>query len=88
MLRYICSHPSFNHPGHAAVGQTITLTGTGFGCLRRQAGVSFNGTPTVDPAFTDAAITVEVSNGATSGLVVVYDWEGNASGGQAFVVDP
>lgn len=75
-------------PAHARVGISVTLTGTGFGSLRRQARVTFNGVEADCTSFTNDTITVTVPAGATSGPVVVRDWEGVDSGGQPFVVDP
>ncbi len=69
-----------------AVGSSVQINGKNFGSLRRNARVTFNGTPAIQVTFTDARVTATVPNGATSGSVVVSDWEGNASNGVAFTV--
>jgi hypothetical protein len=60
----------------AAAGESMTLTGTGFGALRRQAGVTFNGLAATVVSFANESITVTVPPGATSGPLIVTDWEG------------
>jgi hypothetical protein len=75
-------------PLSARAGDTVTITGNNFGGLRRQAGVSFNGTPATIVSFTDVSITVTVPPGATSGPLVVSDWEGTPSNSFYFGVTP
>ncbi|MBK9966903.1 MAG: IPT/TIG domain-containing protein [Holophagales bacterium] len=58
------------------VGDSVTLTGHGFGALRRSAGVTFNGVLATDVSFTDEAVTATVPAGATSGPVVVSNGNG------------
>jgi len=69
-----------------AVGSSVQINGQNFGSLRRNARVTFNGTPAIQVTFTDARVTATVPKGATSGSVVVSDWEGTASNGVAFTV--
>ena len=66
-------------PATAAEGEVVTITGTGFGTLRRKTGVTFNGTAATDLAVTNERITVTVPRGATSGPLIVTDWEGTPS---------
>ncbi|PKQ27647.1 MAG: hypothetical protein CVT63_06855 [Candidatus Anoxymicrobium japonicum] len=61
------------------VGSAIDITGNNFGAKRREARVTFNGTVAAQATFTNKKVTVTVPRGATSGQVVVYDWEGTAS---------
>jgi len=70
----------------AKVGATIKINGKNFGTLRRKARVSFNGVDGANPVFTDSQITVTVPAGATSGPLVVYDWDGAASNAVNFTV--
>lgn len=72
----------------ASVGDTVTLTGTGFGALRRQAGVTFNGLAATVVSFANESITMTVPPSATSGPVIVSDWEGTPSNAIAFTVIP
>ncbi len=60
-------------------GGTIHIYGNNFGTYRRSARVSFNGVSAVSPTFTNGDITVRVPSGATTGSLIVYDWEGTAS---------
>jgi hypothetical protein len=61
------------------VGSTVNITGNNFGTKRRNARVIFNGTEATQAVFTNDSVTATVPYGATSGPVVVYDWEGTAS---------
>lgn len=70
----------------AKVGDTIKINGKNFGTLRRKARVSFNGVDGANPVFTDSQITVTVPPGATSGSLVVYDWDGAPSNAVNFTV--
>jgi len=72
--------------GNAREGQTVAVNGHNFGTLRRSARVTFNGT-TAAASFTDGQVTTTVPAGATSGPVIVYDWDGKASNSMPFVVD-
>lgn len=58
----------------------LTLTGNNFGSLRRAASVNFNGTDATFAVFSNDTILAEVPEGATSGNVTVYDWEGTSAG--------
>jgi hypothetical protein len=74
------------NPTNAAVGATVTITGTGFGALRRQAGVTFNGLAATVVGFANESITATVPRGATSGPLIVCDWEGIPSNPISFAV--
>lgn len=67
-------------------GNTIHIYGKNFGTYRRSARVSFNGVNAVSPTFTNGDITVRVPPGATTGSLVVYDWEGTASNSRQFTI--
>ena len=68
------------------VGGAVAVNGDNFGTERRAAGVTFNGTAASDVSFTNGEISVVVPAGATSGPVVVSDWEGTPSNGIEFTV--
>ncbi len=68
------------------VGATINSSGNNFGTNRRGAKVSFNGTDATEVSFTNEEVSVVVPQGATSGPVAVYDWEGTASNTIEFTV--
>lgn len=74
--------------GSGSVGAQVVINGSNFGSKRRAARVSFNGTDATYAAFTNEAVTARVPAGATSGPVVVYDWEGTASNAVGFTVLP
>lgn len=69
-------------PSHAAVGTNVVISGNGFGAA--QGSVTFNGVAAAPANWTDAAITVAVPAGATSGNVVVTTAAGVASRGFPF----
>ena len=70
-------------PGSGAVGQSVTLTGTGFGS---SGTVTFNGTPATSiSSWGSTSITVLVPTDATTGQVVVTV-EGQPSEGKWFIV--
>jgi hypothetical protein len=68
------------------VGDTIHIYGDDFGTLRRSARVSFNGANATNVTFTNEDITVKVPSGATSGPLVVYDWDGAPSNSAQFTL--
>ncbi|MFH1150204.1 MAG: IPT/TIG domain-containing protein [Actinomycetota bacterium] len=74
------------NPGSGSVGTSVQVNGNNFGALRRSARVTFNGTAANQVGFTNARVTATVPSGATSGPVVVYDWDGAASNGVNFTV--
>lgn len=74
------------NPGSGNVGTGVQINGNNFGTLRRSARVTFNGTNATQVSFTNARVTATVPTGATSGPVVVYDWDGAASNGVSFTV--
>jgi IPT/TIG domain len=68
-------------------GATIHIYGKNFGTKRRNARVSFNGVNATSASFTNADITAAVPTSATSGSLVVYDWDGAPSNAVAFTVN-
>lgn len=80
--------PGISHlsTGSGQVGQTVEINGVNFGSRRRSAGVSFNGTEAVLATFTNEKVTAVVPSGATTGPLVVRDWEGTASNPVTFTV--
>jgi len=72
--------------GSGSVGQSIDINGKNFGAKRRSAKVAFNGTQASQATFINEKVTATVPAGATTGPVVVYDWEGTASNGLTFTV--
>ncbi len=70
----------------ANIGSTIHIYGDNFGTLRRNARVTFNGVTATSAYFTNQDITVTVPSGATSGPLIVYDWEGTPSNSVYFSV--
>jgi hypothetical protein len=69
----------------AAVGTSITLTGTNFGSTQGSSTVKFNGTTGAPTSWTATSIAVPVPAGATTGNVVVHA-SGVDSAGKAFTV--
>ncbi|MHB8896296.1 MAG: IPT/TIG domain-containing protein, partial [Candidatus Geothermincolia bacterium] len=72
--------------GSGNIGDTIQVNGGNFGGLRRNAKVTFNGAPASGLTWTNERVTVTVPAGASTGPVVVCDWEGNASNSVQFTV--
>ena len=64
---------------HGKVGDPVTMTGSNFGTNRRSSGVTFNGVSATITNFTNGSITANIPAGATSGPLVVKDWEGTSS---------
>jgi hypothetical protein len=58
-------------PNPAAVGTTVTITGTNFGTTQGGSTVTFNGTTASPASWSATSITVPVPSGATTGNVVV-----------------
>lgn len=58
-------------PIAAAVGTSVTITGTDFGATQGSSTVTFNGTLAVPTSWSNTSIVVPVPEGATSGPVVV-----------------
>jgi len=69
------------------VGSSVTLAGGNFGAKRRNASVKFNGVVATTTGWTNESVMALVPPGATSGPVVVCDWEGAASNSRNFTVD-
>lgn len=70
-------------PGSAAVGSTVTLSGSG---LRFATAVKFNGTPAAFTVASDMSITATVPAGATSGVVSVTTPGGTCTSASFFTV--
>ena len=74
-------------PQSAKVGDSVTIRGENFGTSRRASGVSFNGTRAKVVSMVNDSVTAIVPEGATSGPVVVYNWDGAPSNQIDFRVD-
>jgi streptogramin lyase len=74
-------------PNPAAVGTSVTITGTNFGATQGGSTVTFNGTTASPTSWSATSITVPVPAGATTGNVVVTV-SGLASNGYSFTVSP
>jgi hypothetical protein len=75
-------------PETSQVGQSVRITGTGFGQLAKNNTVTFNGTPATEvQTWSDTAIVVRVPAAATSGPVVVSRGEVPSNGLPFTVVD-
>jgi sugar lactone lactonase YvrE len=72
-------------PNPAAVGTSVTITGTNFGATQGGSTVTFNGTSASPTSWSATSITTLVPAGATTGNVVVTVG-GQASNGYAFTV--
>src|SRR5262249_57370876 len=73
-------------PGKARVGDSVTVTGTGF---LGATSVTFNGTP--DPTFTvigGKKISATVPDGASTGPISVTTPSGTATSARSFTVLP
>ena len=66
-------------PSYGNVGNPVTITGSNFGTNRRFSAVTFNGVSATIASFTNGSITANIPAGATSGPLVVKDWEGTSS---------
>jgi RHS repeat-associated protein len=74
-------------PSEAAVGETVTIDGTGFSTTTSNDTVKFNGTTATVSAATAWALTVKVPTGATTGTVTVQTTtEGPVTSAQTFTV--
>jgi IPT/TIG domain/NHL repeat len=72
-------------PNPAAVGTSVTITGTNFGASQGEGTLTFNGTAASPSGWSDTSITTLVPAGATTGDVIVTVG-GQASSGYAFTV--
>ena len=72
-------------PNPAAVGTSVTITGTNFGATQGGSTVTFNGTTASPASWSATSITAPVPVGATTGDVVVTVG-GQASTGYSFTV--
>ncbi|MBU4441897.1 MAG: IPT/TIG domain-containing protein, partial [Actinobacteria bacterium] len=68
------------------VGDTVEITGTGFGPTKGAGTVKFNGVNATVTAWGSASITVTVPNDATSGEVVVTTTGGSTTGTNFWVM--
>jgi hypothetical protein len=73
------------NPIVGSVGAAVTIQGGGFGSTQGTSAVTFNGTVATVTNWSDAAVSVTVPAGATSGNVVVTV-NGVASNGMPFTV--
>jgi RHS repeat-associated protein len=74
-------------PSQGAVGETVTISGTGFSTITTKDTVKFNGTTATVTAATELSLTVKVPTGATSGTVTVQtSTEGPVTSTQSFTV--
>jgi RHS repeat-associated protein len=74
-------------PAQGAVGETVTISGTGFSTTASKDTVKFNGTAATVSAATEWVLTVKVPTGATSGTVSVQTTtEGPVTSAQSFSV--
>ena len=74
-------------PNPAAVGTSVTITGTNFGATQGGSTVTFNGTTASPTSWSATSITVPVPAGATTGNAVVTVG-GLPSNGYSFTVSP
>src|SRR5258708_9368138 len=72
-------------PTSAAVGTSVTITGTNFGATQGTSTVQFNGTLATPTSWSATSIVAPVPAGATTGNVVVTV-SGVASNGMSFAV--
>jgi hypothetical protein len=70
------------------VGDIINIAGNNFGSYRRASAVTFNGISSANVTFINNSITAMIPFGATSGPLVVYNWEGAPSNAIEFNVVP
>jgi hypothetical protein len=75
-------------PNAGAEGTPVTITGSNFGASQNGGSVAFNGIPTAVNTWSDAAISLVVPPGATTGNVVVTRGGGAVSNGVLFGVPP
>jgi len=73
-------------PSSGKVGDTITISGTGFGAEQLKSTVTFKGTVASASSWSNTSIVVTVPTGASSGDVIVRDDAGRNSNGVYFEV--
>jgi YD repeat-containing protein len=73
-------------PASAAVGATVTISGTGFSTTPGQNTVTFNGTAATVTSSTATELVTTVPSGATTGPIAVTTPSGSASSATSFVV--
>lgn len=73
-------------PKAGAVGQNVTLYGTGFSATASQNTVAFNGTSATVVSATTTQMVVTVPSGATTGTIAVTSPSGNATSSSSFSV--
>lgn len=75
-------------PTSGAVGDTVTINGSGFSNTVGQNTVTFNGTAAAVTSATTTQIVTSVPAGATTGPITVVSQNGMATSSSAFVVRP
>jgi RHS repeat-associated protein len=75
-------------PPAAPVGGSVVITGTGFGTLLGNTGVSFNGSTASIRYWSETSITAAVPNNAISGPVTVIEGGVASAGVQFTVLEP
>ncbi len=73
-------------PDHGTVGDTVTITGTGFSSMPAQNTVAFNGVAATVISSNSTQIVVSVPTGATSGPISATTPSGNATSVKPFSV--
>jgi YD repeat-containing protein len=73
-------------PTGGAVGQTVTIHGTGFSATPGQNALSFNGTAATITSSTANTVTATVPSGATTGSLSITTPNGSANSSTNFVV--
>jgi hypothetical protein len=68
-------------------GDTVVISGNNFGTERRASRVTFNGIEAETLGRVNDSIVTEVPWNATTGPLVVYDWNGTPSNSFGFTVD-
>ncbi|HZM82558.1 MAG TPA: IPT/TIG domain-containing protein, partial [Candidatus Limnocylindrales bacterium] len=75
-------------PSRAALGSSVTISGTAFATTPTGNTVRFNGTAATVTAASATRLTVTVPAGATNGTVSVTTVAGTAISAESFTVDP
>ena len=74
------------NPITGLVGQSVTISGSGFGAAQGDSTVTFNGVPATVTNWAPASVVALVPTGARTGPVVVRSSAGHQSNGIAFTV--
>jgi len=70
------------------VGDALTISGDSFGAQRRAAKVTFNGIEATNSVFINDLIVTTIPAGATSGPLIVHNWEGTPSKAKQITIIP